>query len=101
MGRARLTSLPRQLGRRNPRAISSPSAPEGVREVPARGASAGLGCRSRAPRPGEVHASAAAAPAGPVLSDPRPAGDVDRRAESPRARAAGPARLLLSGFTSS
>ena len=50
---------------------------------------------------GEVHASAAAAPTGPVLADPRPAGDVDRHAESPRARAAGPARLLLGGFTSS
>ena len=69
--------------------------------VPARKPSAGLGCRSRAPRPGEVHASAAAAPTGPVLADPRPAGDVDRHAESPRARAAGPARLLLGGFTSS
>ena len=70
-------------------------------EVPARRPWAGLGCRSRAPRPGEVHASAAAAPTGPVLADPRPVGDVDRRAESPRARAAGPARLLLGGFTSS
>ena len=70
-------------------------------EVPARKPSAGLGCRSRAPRPGEVHASAAAAPTRPVLANPRRAGDDDRRAESPRARAAGPARLLLSGFTSS
>ena len=70
-------------------------------EVPARRPSAGLGCRSRAPRPGEVHASAAAAPACPVLANPRRAGDDDRHAESPRARAAGPARLLLSGFTSS
>ena len=84
-----------------PRAISPPSAPRGKTEVPARGPSAGLGCRSRAPRPGEVHASAAAAPVCPVLADPRSTGDDDRRAESPRARAAGPARLLLSGFTSS
>ena len=63
--------------------------------------SADLGCRSRAPRPGEVHAPTAATRAGPVLADPRPARDGGRHAESPRTRAAGPARLLLGGFTSS
>ena len=70
-------------------------------ELPAPMPSADLGCRSRAPRPREVHASTAAAQPGTVLADPKPSRDDDRHAESPRARAAGPARLLLGGFTSS